>query len=118
MIDSDFPPDEVITEVVAVIGGEDNDGLVPQAVLFQSVEDQAELSVDKAYAGVVGLHVFFAQGVVFFGELEAESLVPFGESGLWQEIPHVWSIGFVGDFFEGIKIEVLVGSEKGNMRLL
>ncbi len=56
--------------------------------------------------------------MVLFAELETESLITFRESGLGEKTPHIGTVGLVGDLVVGIKVEVLVGREKGNVRLL
>ena len=73
--EGDFAPEEVVAEVVAMVGGEDNDGVFPVAGLFQCLEDEGELGVEEGDTGVVGLHVFAAQRAVFDAEFEAEGFV-------------------------------------------
>ena len=75
-------PDEMIPQMVTMVGGEDNDGVFPKSVLFDRIENQPELGVDKADAGVIGLHVLFAQRMVFLAHLEPECLVSFRYGGL------------------------------------
>ena len=72
-----LPPEEVIAEVIAMIGGEHNDSVLPVAILYQRIKDQFQLGVDKGDTGMVGLHVFPAQGVIFPAEFKAEGVVSF-----------------------------------------
>ena len=62
-----------------MVGDEDDDGVLPQLVALEGVEQQADLGIDEADAGVVGLGVGPAQGIVFLVELKSEGV----EAGLW-----------------------------------
>ena len=47
----------MFTEVVSMIGREDDDGVIPQSIGFQRIEHPVDLRVYKCDAGVVGLHI-------------------------------------------------------------
>ena len=101
-----------------MIRGEDHDGVVRLATLLQGVEDELQLGVDEGDTGVVGLHVFAAQGVVLFPQFEAEGLVAFRDRHSRQAVPQLRSIRGVGDFVQRVEIEVAVGREERDMRFL
>lgn len=50
-----FGPGSVFAEVPAVVGGEDDDGVVGEAFFFEGVEEAAHLGVDVRDAGKVGV---------------------------------------------------------------
>ncbi len=65
----------MIAEVIAMIGSKNDDGVLPVAALLQGIKDQFQLSIDKGDAGMIGLHVFPAQGVVLLSQFKPEGTV-------------------------------------------
>ena len=56
----DLTPDEMIAQVVAMIRSKNDNGVVPEILFLETIQDQAELSIDEAYTGMIGLNVFFS----------------------------------------------------------
>lgn len=58
-----FLPEPVFAGVVAVIAGEDDDGIVGEAETVEGVYDASDLCIHEADAGVVGLETFATEVV-------------------------------------------------------
>ena len=57
-------PHEMFTQVIAVVGGENNNRVIPKFLLFQLIKDQPDLRIHKRNAGVVGLRVLAPERIV------------------------------------------------------
>jgi hypothetical protein len=108
----------MVSQVVAMVGSEHDYCVFPETLFLETIHYKSKLSIDKADAGMIGLDVFFSKWMILLGEFKPEGLVAFGQGRGGEEVPQVWPICFVGDFVKGIKIEVLIGSKKGDMRFL
>ena len=53
-----FPPEEVIPEMIAVVRGENYNGIFCETLFFKRLENDSDLSIDKGNASMIGLHVF------------------------------------------------------------
>ena len=65
----------MISQVVAMIGSKNDNGVVLAALFLKTIHNQPELSIDEAYAGMIGLNVFFSKWMIFLGEFKPESYV-------------------------------------------
>ena len=52
----------MITQVVAMIGSKNDNSVVPEILFLETIQDQTELSIDKAYTGMIGLMYSFLSG--------------------------------------------------------
>ena len=108
----------MLAQVVAMIGGEDDDGFVPQFFFLQFVQHEPNLGVDEGHAGMVGLHVLASQSVVFLAELETKGHGSF-DKGQGRHVDQVvQGVGVVADSLGRVELEVFVRSEKGHVRFL
>ena len=71
-----------------------------------------DLGVDEGDAGVVGLHVFAAQGVVLDAQLEPERLVAAALRDLGGLFPEIRAGRFEDQVVARIELEILVRSKK------
>ena len=108
----------MLTEMIAVVGGENYDRVVPKFLRFQLVEDQPDLCVHERHAGMVGLRVLAPQGVVFPAQLEAESAEALDHRQARNVVPVVGWAEVELQFLLGIKVEVFLRRDERHMRLV
>ena len=111
-------PQEVITQVIAMIRSENDNGVFPVAALLQGIKDQFQLGIDEGDAGMIGLHVFPAEGVVLLAQFEPEGAVAFRDGGFGKSFPEVGPVGLIDDPVQRVEVEIFVRSKEGNVWLL
>ena len=104
---SDFAPDKMVSQVVAMVGSEHDYCVFPETLFLKTIYYQTELSIDEAYTGMIGLYVFFSKWMIFLGEFKTEGFVALGQGRGGEEIPQVWPVILIGYFIEWIKIKIL-----------
>ena len=108
----------MLTEMIAVVGGENHDRVVPKFLRFQLVEDQPDLCVHERHAGMVGLRVLATERVVFPAQLEAESAKALDHRHGRDVVPVVGWAEVELQFLPGIKVEVFLRRDERHMRLV
>ena len=108
----------MFTEMVAVVGGENYDRVVPKFLCLQLVKDQPDLCVHERHTGMVGLRVLAPQGVVFPAQFEAKSAEALDHRHGRDVVPVVRWAEIELQFLLGIKVEVFLRRDERHMRLV
>ena len=86
-----FLPEAVLAKVVAVVAGEDDDGVFGEVERVEGVEDLADLGVHEADAGEVGLDGLLAEVVGEVFVLLFVAAEPWSSATPWTT--GIWSLG-------------------------
>ena len=101
-----------------MVGGENDNRIIPKFLLFQLIKDQPDLRIHKRDAGVVGLRVLAPERIVLLTQLKPESTESLDHRHLRDVIPIVDRVQLELKPVLLIEVEIFLWRNKRNMRFM
>ena len=108
----------MFAQVIAVVGGENDDRVIPKFLRLQLVKDQPDLRIHKRDAGVVGLRVLAPKRIILLTQLKPEATESLDHRHLRNIGPIVARTQLKLKFAPRIEVEIFLRRNERNMRFV